>query len=246
MSKTFQYIQNEDVLRTYNELKDTTLAVRPLVIARHGDYSLLLESMGEDTLGLKIMNDEKKTVVSSRLYYVSKTTNELVARGVRHACQKMSELNDEDVNAKRFQVWKWYLLEWQKNHPDETRELFKVEAVYDENQMKSEAVLMDMEAFLHGEYLNLGSTLALIETYLHDPKYVELFKKFAIADIMEMTSEDTRDRAIAEAEQQREKEEEVKCHNYRFTVCVEATDKEHARQALLNYLAGDPRIKVQK
>ena len=47
MGKTFRYIQNDDVLRTYNELKDTTLAMRPLVIARNGDYSLLLETRGD-------------------------------------------------------------------------------------------------------------------------------------------------------------------------------------------------------
>ena len=62
---------------------------------------------------------------------------------------------------------------------------------------------------------------------------------------MEMTSEDTRDRSLAEAEQKRQ-EDGVKKHTYRFTVSVEASDKEHARAALLRYLAGDDRIKVQK
>ncbi len=245
MSKTFRYIQNDDVLRTYNELKDTTLAERPLVIARHGDYSLLLESRGDDILGLKTVNTEKDATAADRTYRASETTSELVSRGVRHAVQKMAELNDEDVNRKRFQIWKWYLLEWNKHHPDESEHLFN-RGNWDEQAMKNEADLMDMEAFLHGEYLNLGNMLNLIDTYLHDVKVKEVFKKFAIADIMELTSEDTRDKAIEESEKQKDKEDEIKYHNYRFTVSVEATDKEHARQALLRYLAGDPRIRVQK
>jgi hypothetical protein len=245
MSKAFRYIQNDDVLRTFNELKETTLKERPLVIARHGDYSLLLESHGDDTLGIKIVNNDKNEVVSDRLYITSKTTDALVSRGVRHACQRMAELNDEDANKKRIQIWKWYLIEWNRKHPEETENLFNPDNL-DEFTMKTEAELMDMESFLHGDYLNLGNTLGLIDTYVQDARYNEIFKKFAIADIMEMTREDTKDRAISEAEKQKDKEGEIKYHNYTFTVSVEATDKERARAALLNYLAGDPRIRVQK
>lgn len=246
MSKTFKYIQNEDVLKTFTELKNTTLAERSLVIARHGDYNLLLEKRGDDALGLKILNTGKDKVVSERVYYVSKTTNELVSRGVRHACQKMSEMSDEDVNRKRFQIWKWYLLDWQKKHSDETQNILDKEIEWNEESMKKEADLMDMELFLHGEYLNLGNTLNLIDLYLHDDNHKEMFKKFAIADIMEMTSEDTKERAMEEAERKKDQEGEIKYHTYKFSVSVEATDKEHARQALLNYLAGDPRIRIQK
>ena len=246
MSKTFKYIQNEDVLKTFTELKNTTLAERSLVIARHGDYNLLLERRGDDALGLKILNTGKDKVVSERVYYVSKTTNELVSRGVRHACQKMSEMSDEDVNRKRFQIWKWYLLDWQKKHSDETQKILDKEIEWNEESMKKEADLMDMELFLHGEYLNLGNTLNLIDLYLHDDNHKEMFKKFAIADIMEMTSEDTKERAMEEAEKKKDQEGEIKYHTYKFSVSVEATDKEHARQALLNYLAGDPRIRIQK
>ena len=246
MSKTFKYIQNEDVLKTFTELKNTTLAERSLVIARHGDYNLLLERRGDDALGLKILNTGKDKVVSERVYYVSKTTNELVSRGVRHACQKMSEMSDEDVNRKRFQIWKWYLLDWQKKHSNETQKILDKEIEWNEESMKKEADLMDMELFLHGEYLNLGNTLNLIDLYLHDDNHKEMFKKFAIADIMEMTSEDTKERAMEEAEKKKDQEGEIKYHTYKFSVSVEATDKEHARQALLNYLAGDPRIRIQK
>ena len=246
MSKTFKYIQNEDVLKTFTELKNTTLAERSLVIARHGDYNLLLERRGDDALGLKILNTGKDKVVSERVYYVSKTTNELVSRGVRHACQKMSEMSDEDVNRKRFQIWKWYLLDWQKKHSDETQKILDKEIEWNEESMKKETDLMDMELFLHGEYLNLGNTLNLIDLYLHDDNHKEMFKKFAIADIMEMTSEDTKERAMEEAEKKKDQEGEIKYHTYKFSVSVEATDKEHARQALLNYLAGDPRIRIQK
>ena len=105
--------------------------------------------------------------------------------------------------------------------------------------------MLDFETFLHREYLNLGNTLALINEYLKEEKYREMFTKFAIEDIMEMTSEDTRDKSIAEAERL-EQAGGHKKHTYQFTVSVEATDKEHARQALLNYLAGDERIRVQK
>ena len=105
---------------------------------------------------------------------------------------------------------------------------------------------MDIEAYLHGDYLNMGHTLGLIEKYLSkDKEHLESFRNFAIADIMEMTGEDTRDRSLALAEEQRAKEG-MKKHTYQFTVSVEATDREHARQALLSYLAGDDRISVQK
>lgn len=245
MSRTFTYIPNEDVLQSFIKFRDSLLLERSVVIARHGDYSLSLKCLERDTLGLAITNDVKKTTVQSRSYDVNNTTDALVARGVRHAIQKMSELSDEDISRKRLQIWKWYIMEWQKSNALDREEFMSRELSWDEEKAAREIEVMDMERFLHGDYLNLGNTLSLIDTYLTDEKHKELFRTFAINDIMEMTSEDTKEKSIEEKEK-RDLEEGMKSHTYRFTVTVEATDKEHARQALLNYLAGDERIKVQK
>ena len=245
MSRTFRYIQNDDVLKSFKEFRDTLLSERPVIIARHGDYSLYLEKKSDTELGLRIMNEEKKTLVLERSYDINKNSNALISRGVRHACQKMSELSDVDVNAKRLQIWKWFLMEWQTAHKESADDLINKEIEWDEETVNREKDLMDMEVFLHGEYLNLGNTLALIDKYQSDEHHKESFRKFAIADIMEMTSEDTKDRSIAEAEK-RSQEEGHKLHTYQFIVSVEATDKEKARMALMNYLAGDERISVQK
>ncbi|MDC7294666.1 hypothetical protein NXH67_14200 [Butyrivibrio sp. DSM 10294] len=245
MSRQFRYIQNDDVLRTFREFKDTLLSERSVVIARQGDYILQLEKLSGNNMGLKIINNERSSIVSSRTYDITNTTEALVARGVRHACQKLSELSDEKVNRRRMQIWKWYIMEWQQHNADQSGELFAKELTWNEERSDNEEEVLDIEAFLHGDYLNLGNTLSLIDKYLTDETQKERFRKFAIEDIMEMTSEDTRDRSIAEAEEA-SREDGIKIHTYQFTVSVEATDKEHARAALLNYLAGDERIKVQK
>lgn len=244
MSRTFRYIQNDDVLRSFTEFKDV-IRKRPVVIARHGDYILYLSCLSGDTMGLSIENIEKKKIVLSRTYDVNNTTQELVSRGVRHAVQKMSELNDEDVNRKRLQIWKWHIMEWQKNNPASEEEMLKHELDWDESKEQERDDILDMESYLHGEYLNLGATIHLINTYLKNEKHKDMFRRFAINDIMELTGEDTKDKSILETEKKKKSGEEIN-HTYRFTVSVEATDKEHARQALLNYLAGDDRIKVQK
>lgn len=245
MSRTFRYIQNDDVLKSFIKFKDTILIERPLVIARHGDYSLTMTRVSDNSLRLTILNSEKKKKVFSRTYDVDKTTDALVSRGTRHACQKMAELSDEEVNRKRLQIWKWYVLDWQEENIDSDGEILKAELMWDEYVDRTKNDVLDIEAFLHGDYLNLGNTLMLIEKYMNDPLLQEMFRKFAIEDIMEMTSEDTKDKSIADNEAKNQTEE-TKKHTYRFTVSVEATDKEHARQALLYYLAGDERIKVQK
>ncbi|SDA53666.1 hypothetical protein SAMN02910275_01077 [Butyrivibrio sp. INlla18] len=245
MSRTFRYIQNDDVLKSFKEFRDSILSERPVVIARHGDYSLYLRSLSHDTLGLTIENTAKKIVVESRNYEVENTTDALVSRGVRHAIQKMAELSDEETNRKRLQIWKWYIMDWQQKNPEKSQEIMSREMEWKDDGDEANDEMLDFETFLHREYLNLGNTLALINEYLKEEKYREMFTKFAIEDIMEMTSEDTRDKSIAEAERL-EQAGGHKKHTYQFTVSVEATDKEHARQALLNYLAGDERIKVQK
>ena len=245
MSRTFRYIQNDDVLKSFKEFRDSILSERPVVIARHGDYSLFLRSLSHDTLGLTIENTAKKIVVESRNYEVQNTTDALVSRGVRHAIQKMAELSDEETNRKRLQIWKWYIMDWQQKNPEKRQEMMNKEMEWKDDDAEANEEMLDFETFLHREYLNLGNTLALINEYLKEEKYREMFTKFAIEDIMEMTSEDTRDKSIAEAERL-EQAGGHKKHTYQFTVSVEATDKEHARQALLNYLAGDERIRVQK
>ncbi len=246
MSKLFRFVQNEDVLKSFEEFKDSVLLERPVVIARNGDYTLFLRRKSDDELELTTENTLKNVVAASRTYVVSDTTNDLVARGVRHACQKMSELSDEDVNRKRLQIWKWYVMDWQLKSGSNTEEMMEKELHWSEDAGSTNQDILDMESFLHGEYLNLGNTLYLIDKYLaNDEKYRDIFRKFAIEDVMEMTSEDTKDRSLAEAERKKQTDGLHK-HTYRFTVSVEATDKEHARAALLRYLAGDDRIKVQK
>lgn len=248
MSRTFRYVQNDDVYKAFMEYRDSLLSERPVVIARHGDYSLYMRCLSKNELGLSIENTELRTIVDKRTYNINETTDALVSRGVRHACQKMSELSDRDVNRRRMQVWKWFVLEWQKNNADKSKEFMEKEVTWDERKENTEEVeeeILDIEAFLHGEYLNLGNTLKLIDMYVTDTTAKERFKKFAIADIMEMTSEDTKDKSIEEAEKLAAKGG-FKRHTYQFVVSVEATDKEHARQALLSYLAGDARIHIQK
>ncbi len=239
-------MQNEDVLKSFEEFKDSVLLERPVVIARNGDYTLFLRRVSDNELELTTENTLKNVVIASRTYVVSDTTNELVARGTRHACQKMSELSDEDVNRRRLQIWKWYIIDWQQKYKANTEEMMEKEIAWNDDANGANQDILDMESFLHGDYLNLGNTLYLIDKYLaDDEKYRDLFRKFAIEDVMEMTSEDTKDRSLAEAEQKRQTDGLNK-HTYRFTVSVEASDKEHARAALLRYLAGDDRIKVQK
>ncbi len=245
MSRTFHYIQNDDVLKSFMEFKDTILSERPVVVARHGDYSLFLTRISGSKLGLSIENTSKKAEIEKRTYETDKTTNDLVSRGVRHAIQKMAELSDEDTDRKRLQIWKWYVMDWQQANADKTEEVVNKELSWEENESSKDKEVLDIESFLHGEYLNVGNTISLIEKYLKDEKHKEMFKTFAINDIMEMTSEDTRDKSLAEAER-RSKLEGGKTHTYQFLVSVEATDKEHARKALLSYLAGDDRIKIQK
>ena len=245
MSRLFRYIQNDDVVKSFSELKNTVLRERPVVIARYGDYSLFLKLISDNELGITIENTYKHRVIQDRSYDVTESPVEIVSRGVRHACQKMAELSEADVNRMRLQIWKWHLSEWQKNELT-TSEIAQKELTWDDDFSENSEEVLDLESFLHGDYLNLGHTLALIEKYLAvDERHKERFKKFAIEDIMEMTSEDTKDKSLLEAENKRQ-QEGMKKHTYRFTVSVEATDKEHARQALLSYLAGDERIRIQK
>ena len=139
-----------------------------------------------------------------RTYNVDDTTDALVSRGVRHACQKMAELSDEDVNRRRLQIWKWYLLDWQKEIAVNNKEAVQREIKWEEESPSAEQEIMDMESFLHGEYLNLGNTISLIERYMaEDEDHKEQFKRFAISDIMEMTSEDTKEKSLVEAEKKR-------------------------------------------
>lgn len=246
MGRTFHYIQNDDVLKSFVEFKDSVLRDRAVVIARHGDYSLFLKYISDDELGLELKNTEKQTIIQDRSYKIGDTSAELVSRGTRHACQKMAELSDRDVNRRRLRIWKWHVMDWQKANADRAKDLLEREEKWSDEEITPDEEIVDIETFLHGEYLNLGSTIALIEKHLAgDEVNLERLKKFAINDIMEMTSEDTRDRSLAEAENAQLKDE-LKKHTYKFTVSVEATDKEHARQALLSYLAGDERIKVQR
>ena len=79
MSRTFRYIQNDDVLKSFIKFRDTILLERPVVIARHGDYSLTMTRVSDNSLKLTIINTEKKKKIFTRTYDVDKTTDALVS-----------------------------------------------------------------------------------------------------------------------------------------------------------------------
>ena len=62
MSKLFRYVQNEDVVKTFEKYGQEMLSQRPIVVARHGNYSLLLEAESDKILKLKTVNDEKDKI----------------------------------------------------------------------------------------------------------------------------------------------------------------------------------------
>ena len=143
MSKLFRFVQDDDVLKSFEEFKNSVLLERPVVIARNGDYTLFLRRVSDDELELTTENTKKSQVTASRTYVVSDTTKELVARGTRHACQKMSELSDEDVNRKRLQIWKWYIMDWQLEYKSNTKELVEKELHWQEDVNDNRQEILD-------------------------------------------------------------------------------------------------------
>ena len=66
MSKLFRFVQNEDVLKSFEEFKNSVLLERPVVIARHGDYTLFLRRISDDELELTTENTLKKNVIAGK------------------------------------------------------------------------------------------------------------------------------------------------------------------------------------
>ena len=69
------------------------------------------------------------------------------------------------------------LRDWQQKYKANTEEMMEKEIAWNDDANGANQDILDMESFLHGDYLKLGNTLYLIDKYLaDDEKYRDLRK----------------------------------------------------------------------
>lgn len=235
MASLFQYVKTEQVPGTYRHHNGDILRQRRIVIARLGDLTLFLEGTDKGPR-LLVGDKDGNEIYDQRVFSDSEPPYEEMTLAVEELKESMSRLYHGEVNARRDRIWEWYVLGWNERHKAE-------EDKPEGNGKSDDAGCLSKEEFLDREYVNVSSTLRLIEKYAADDTEKEEYETFAAADIMELLQEKNRQKM-----NNAPAVETPAGHTrmYEFRVGIEAEDSEEAESKLRMWLMqiNDPSVRL--
>lgn len=240
MANVFQYIKSDQVLDIFVTHKSGLLSQRRLCIAKIGDISLFLSKITDDRMALTIENEGEERIYSGESYILSTMDNESVTTAAEAMKRKLVNIYNEDVDCKRQQIWKWYILDWMKSRGITEEEFFDAEndlRVVGFNGEKWD----NYSEFINKSYLDLAKTINIIDDYELNDYDKEMLKKFAANDIMDLLRKKTTEELANEAEQKKKSK-----RHYKFTVKVCANSKKQALKYLENVLRNENEIDITR
>jgi hypothetical protein len=240
MANVFQYIKPDQVLDIFVTHKNGLLSQRRLCMAKIGDISLFISKITDDRMALTIENENEERIYSGESYVLSSMDKDAVTTAAEAMNRKMINIYHEDVDCKRKQIWKWYVLDWVKSRGITQEEFFNAEHDFRKEGFNGEK-WDDYNTFINNSYLELGKIINIIESYELNDYDKEMLKKFAASDIMDLLREKTKEELINEAEQIKK----AKRH-YKFTVKVCANSKKQALKYLENLLRNESDIDISR
>ena len=245
MAQLFQYVRPEQMADTFRAQRAGILAERRIVAARRGDFTLFLEKIDDERLSLTLEEEGHHLRYAGRRLDISRDSDEAVADAVRTLEARLQTLYQEEVTARREQIWKWAVMEWLEEH-DITFDDFIEVQLGKKELPEGQEHWPGKEEFLHGTYMDIGSVLHVIERFAQSDVELEEYRRFAVADVMELQQERSRARLMSGLMKGKRDDEERPVQTFTFRIEVEATDAAEAEDKLRRCLRElrDPDIRL--
>ncbi len=234
----FTYIKPEFMITAFCQQRDTTLLDRSICVARLGDFAVTMEKVDDHRFSLSLENSDENTQYAGKIFDIEKSSEEEVASVVNDLFKKMKYINEKQIFDKRENIWKMYALSWLKEQDISLDDYLDIQMGRD---MDEKTRLESFEEYMSHEYLNVGSTMHIIEEFAQSDEEREILKTFAAKDIVELRQRHSLEQLQEEFESRKDEIFEKKIYGFGIEVVAQSRDeaREKLQDLLKNTAAGE-------
>ncbi len=237
-NELFTYIKPEFMIHAFLQQRDTLLNGRSICVARLGEFSISMTKVDEDTFSLSLENVETGSQHSGKIFNIKNTDHSEIVPLVNELFHKMQNLNEKQIFDHREDIWKWYAMSWLEEQDISLND-------YLESRMLGTGIdeyahWKSFEEYMSVDYLNVASTMNIIDRFASSEEEKKEYKAFAAKDIVELRQRQTLEN-IREKYPDGEEAEVRKAYSFGIDVVAEsrAQAKEKLMNALKNFSDGE-------
>ncbi len=228
----FTYIKPEFMIHAFKQQRDTLLDGRNICVARLGDFAIFMGKVDENSFSLSLENVVSRTQYAGRVFNVETSDQKEIVSLIDDMFQKMQLVNEKEIFDRRECIWKWYAMSWLEEQDISFEEYFDNHMMH--NAPEEYAHWKSFEEYMAQDYLNVASTMAIIEKYAFSDEEKENYKAFAAKDIVELRQKQSLESLQESFDSSDHDHNEKKA--YSFGIDVVANSREEAREKLSNAL----------
>ncbi len=227
----FTYIKPEFMIAAFCQQRDTTLLDRSICVARLGDFAVTMERVDDHRFSLSLENATENTQYAGKIFDIDKSTKEEIATVVDDLFKKMQYINEKQIFDNRENIWKMYALSWLKEQNISLDDYLDIHMT---GEMDEQTHWESFEEYMSHEYLNVGSTMRIIEEYAQSDEEREQLKSFAAKDIVELRQRHSLEQMQEEFASRKDDFFEKKIYGFGIEVVAQSRDEAREKlQALL-------------
>ncbi|WP_026660854.1 hypothetical protein [Butyrivibrio sp. AC2005] len=189
----------------------------------------------ENSFALSLENVKDGSQYSGRAFNIKRAAQEDIVPVAEELFRKMQSLNDQEIFDKRESVWKMYALDWLESQGISFDDYIdsRLSQLPDEEGLHWKS----LEEYIATDYLNVASTMRIIEKYSPSDEEKKELTDFVAKDIVELRQHYSLAAMQEKFDEHDAKMESVKM--FAFGVEVEADNRDEAREKLMKLIGKD-------
>ena len=229
----FTYIKPEFMIHAFKQQRDSLLSDRSICVARLGDYAVSMDKVDDNTFSLSLEKITTGAQFAGRIFNVETSEEEEIIPLVNDLFHKMQSIYDKEIFDRRENIWKWYAMRWLEEQDISLDEYLDSRML---NNTPDEYIhWKSFEEYIASDYLNVASTMDIIESFAEGEEERESYKSFAAKDIVELRQRNSLE-AMQEIFDMHDEQKTRKA--YSFGVDIVAGSRNEAREKLKTLLKG--------
>ena len=182
--KMFTYIKPEFMISAFTQQRDSLTGGRTICVARLGDFAVSMEKIDSDSFSLCLENVVTGAQHAGKIFNITMVSQEEVTPIVEKMFHKMQSIYEKQVFDRRECIWKWYAMGWLEEQDISLDEYLESRML--SNSPDNYVHWKTFEEYMGSDYLNVASTMDIIERFASSEEEIELYKTFAVRDIVEL------------------------------------------------------------
>lgn len=233
----FTYIKPEFMIHAFCQQRDTALVDRSICVARLGDFAIMMEKVNDDAFSLSLENVVNGSLYAGKIFNVKNLSAQDISPVVEELFKHMQTIHEKENFDNRETIWKWYAMNWLEDKDISLDEYIETRMTHGQGDECPH--WKNFEDYMNQDYLNVSTTMNIIDKYAENEDEKTRLKNFAAKDIVELRQRHSLEAMQEEFASKEEVIDERKL--YGFSIEVAASSRAEAREKLEKLLKDEPK-----